>query len=220
MPLLRGLSCVLALAGAVVLAQACLPQAGLVAPTAPSGAEALRLPEVSPAVTADPTADPTAVPTAAVPIGDGYRIRLPRLGIDLPIAEGIVQRDIEQQRTPEGFAFHLPGTSIPGLGGNTYLYSHARVGMFLALWSARVGDEVLVLTPDGRALRYAVSEVRPRVAPTDVSVAQPSTDERLTLQTSTGPDPQDPRFVVIAVPRPLAPPSRIARERTGRASAL
>ena len=119
--------------------------------------------------------------------------------IDLPIAEGIVQRDIDRQQTPEGFAFHLPGTAIPGERGNTYIYSHARAGMFLALWNAQVGDEVVVLTPDGGRLKYVVTEVRPKVAPTDISVAQPTEDERLTLQTSTGPAPDDPRFVVIAL---------------------
>jgi LPXTG-site transpeptidase (sortase) family protein len=144
----------------------------------------------------------TASPSVARAIPDGYRIRIPRLRIDLPIAEGVIQRDVDQQRTPEGYAFHLPGAAIPGEGGNTYLYSHARTGMFLALWDARVGDEVLILAPDGRTLRYSVSEVRPRVAPNDISVAQPTADERLTLQTSTGPSPSDPRFVVIALPRP------------------
>lgn len=144
----------------------------------------------------------TASPNAPGPIPDGHRVRIPRLRIDLPIAEGIIQRDVDQQQTPEGYAFHLPGSALPGERGNTYLYSHARAGMFLTLWDARAGDEVLIVTPDGRTLRYVVSEVRPRVAPTDVSVAQPTPDERLTLQTSTGPDPADPRFVVIALPRP------------------
>ncbi len=144
----------------------------------------------------------TATPTGVRPIPDGFRVRVPRLRIDLPVAEGIIQRDVEQQQTPEGFAFHLPGTSIPGEPGNTYIYSHARAGMFLSLWDARDGDEVLVVAPDGRILSYVVREVRPRVAPTDVSVAQSTPDQRLTLQTSTGPSPNDPRFVVIAIPRP------------------
>lgn len=143
---------------------------------------------------ASPTRDPLA------PIPDGYRIQMPRLGIDLPIAEGDIARDVDQQKTPEGFAFHLPGTSIPGLGSNTYLYSHARVGMFLSLWNATPGDEVFISTPDHKAIRYVVSEVHPRVPPEDTSWIQPTPGERLTLQTSTGPSPSDPRFVVVAVP--------------------
>jgi LPXTG-site transpeptidase (sortase) family protein len=159
----------------------------------PSAAGALS----SPSSTA---AAATAAPTIAA-IPPGYRVRVPRLGIDLPIAEGVIERDIDQQLTPEGYAFHLPGTGIPGEGTNTYLYAHARIGMFLSLWNAQVGDDVTITAPDGSVRRYVVSEVRPRVPPTDVSVAQPTPDERLTLQTSTGPNPTDPRFVVIALPR-------------------
>src|SRR5207245_10023440 len=43
------------------------------------------------------------------PISDGYRIQIPRLAIDLPIAEGDIERDVVVQQTPENFAFHLPG---------------------------------------------------------------------------------------------------------------
>ncbi len=160
------------------------------------------------AATATPSATPSAAPSASAtrdprtPIPLGYRIQIQRLGIDLPIAEGDVTRDIDLQKTPEGFAFHLPGTSIPGLGGNTYLYAHARTGMFLSLWNARPGDQVVISTPDLRALRYVISEVHPRVPPGDVSWVQPTDRERLTLQTSTGPKPTDPRFIVIAVPAP------------------
>jgi LPXTG-site transpeptidase (sortase) family protein len=141
----------------------------------------------------------SASSTARPTIPDGYRVQIPRLAIDLPLAEGDVSRDIEQQKTPEGYAFHLPGTSIPGLGSNTYLYAHARTGMFLNLWNAKLGDVVWIATPT-KALKYVVSEVHPRVAPDDVSWTEGTPSERLTLQTSTGPDPGDPRFVVIAVP--------------------
>jgi len=144
-----------------------------------------------------PTPTPEATPRGAIPVG--YRIAIPRLGIDLVIAEGDLQRDIADQRTPEGFAFHLPGTAFPGEGGNVYLYAHARRGMFLALWDARPGDEIALSTPSG-VLRYVVRDVFPRVAPTDVSIASPTTTERLTLQTSTGPTASDPRFVVFAFP--------------------
>jgi sortase (surface protein transpeptidase) len=141
---------------------------------------------------------PAATPTPAIP--DGYRIKIARLLIDLPIAEGDIQRDAVRQETPENVALHLPGTAIPGDGSNTYIYAHARSGMFLSLWSAREGDEVVIVTPSGRALRYVVSEVHPRVDPSDVSWVAHTAGERLTLQTSTGPNPADPRFVVVALP--------------------
>jgi hypothetical protein len=146
-----------------------------------------------------PTISPTPIPTIG-PIPDGYRIRVPRLRIDLPIAEGDLVRDTVDQQTPENFAFHFPGTAIPGTFGNSYLYAHARTGMFLSLWNARVGDEVTITTPDGAELKFVVTEIHPRVPPTETSWTQPAGDERLTLQTSTGPNRGDPRFVVIAAP--------------------
>jgi len=173
----------------------------------PAGPGAVLPPAIA-AVTASPApsattigtsrASPTATPVPALP--PGYRIKIARLGIDLPIEEGDLQRDTVLQQTPENFAFHLPGSAIPGSGGNSYIYAHARRGMFLNLWSARDGDAVVVVTPDGVEVRYVVSEVHPRVDPTDVSWAAPTASERLTLQTSTGPNAGDPRFVVIALP--------------------
>lgn len=181
----------------------------------------LRLTDQEPGVTASPTpavapvvsatARPTesAAPAAAAaspspiprPIPDGYRVLLPRLRIDLPVREGDVLQDVVNEQTPENAAFHFPGTSLPGDGSNTYVYAHARTGMFLSLWNVRVGDEVIVLAPDGAQLRYLVSEVHPRVPPTDTNWLGPTPSERLTLQTSTGPSSNDPRFIVVAVPK-------------------
>ena len=146
------------------------------------------------ATTATATRDPRA------PIALGYRIQIPRLGIDLPVEEGDIVRDIEQQKTPEWFALHLPGSAIPGQGSNTYLYAHARTGMFLTLSKARPGDEVFISTPDLKVLKYVIRDVHPRVAVDDVSWVQPTASEQLTLQTSTGPNPKDPRYVAVAVP--------------------
>ena len=144
------------------------------------------------------TLPPGAPPADRMP--DGYRIQIPRLGIDLPVQEGDLTRDIDEQQTPEDYAFHLPGTAIPGQAGNAFLYAHARRGMFLALWGARPGDDVVVRAPDGSALQYVVRYILPRVAPTDISATRPTATEQLTLQTSSGPRPEDPRFIVVAYP--------------------
>lgn len=171
-----------------------LPRAGPVAPVA--------TPISSPAASSSPLASASAAPQPTVgPIPDGYRIKMPRLGIDLPIAEGDIERDVVVQQTPENFAFHFPGTVFPGAVGNSYIYAHARRGMFLSLWNARSGDEVIVTTPNGAELKFVVTEVHPRVPPSDTSWVQPSADERVTLQTSTGPNREDPRFVVVAAPQ-------------------
>jgi LPXTG-site transpeptidase (sortase) family protein len=168
----------------------------------PMAARTIAPSTASPSAQLGQTASPTVTRDPRTPIPPGYRIQIPRLGIDLPILEGDIARDIEQQKTPENFAFHLPGTGIPGSGSNTYLYAHARTGMFLTLWNARPGDEVFISTPDLKVLKYVIQETHPRVAPDDVSWVQPTASERLTLQTSTGPNPSDPRYVAFAAPAP------------------
>lgn len=184
--LLALLSLVLVVAATLVVAAPRLRDEGPV-PTTPSLAGA---PTVAPAI---------ATPGRTV---EGMRILVPRLGIDLPLREGDIQRDIPRDGffgdTPEGAAFHLPGTAVPGEVGNSYIYAHARIGMFLALWQARVGDRVVIRLPHGGELHYVVAEVHPRVPPDDVRWVEPTSDERLTLQTSTGANPGDPRFVVVA----------------------
>lgn len=180
------------LLGAVLLLR---PAGGVaVAPTPTPTPAITAVASASPPVTARPS------PTPLPPIPLGYRIQMPRLGIDLPIQEGDIERDTVQLQTPENYAFHLPGTAIPGTGANSYLYAHARRGMFLSLWDAKIGDIVWISTPDGRALKYVISEVHPRVPPQEVVWATPSAPDRLTLQTSTGPNQSDPRFVVVALP--------------------
>jgi sortase (surface protein transpeptidase) len=148
---------------------------------------------------AEASAQPTATPAPTVV---GMRIRIPRLGIDLPLQEGDQVRDVPSGTgpgaTPEGAAFHFPGTAVPGQVGNSFVYAHARVGMFLSLWRAAVGDRVEIGRPDGSTLAYTVAEVHPAVPSKDTSWLQPTDDERLTLQTSTGPTPAYPRFIVVA----------------------
>ncbi len=141
-----------------------------------------------------------AAVAAAVPIvPSGMRVRVARLGIDLPLLPGDTVRDTVQASTPIGAAFLLPSSAPPGSGGNSYIYAHARSGMFLSLWDVRLGDVVEVTVPSGETRRYRVTEIHPRVVPTDVEYTLPTGDERITLQTSTGPNDADPRFVVVAV---------------------
>jgi hypothetical protein len=176
-------------------------------PAAPARADEIASPEASPttapglpaAARARPEPPATPSSTGAALLGDGWRIRIARVGIDLAIKDGEPGRDIALQRTPDGAAYRLAGGARPGESGNTYLYGHARWAQFIGLWYAHV-DELIVISGPGRTLRYKVSEIHPRVAVDDITYLLPSHEERLTLQTSSGPNATDPRFVVIAVP--------------------
>lgn len=143
-----------------------------------------------------------ALDAAAQPpeLAVGTRLRIPRLQIDVAIEPGDSARDIAAQATPTFAAYLLPGSAVPGTEGNSYIYAHARPGLFLSLWNTRLGDAITVTAPSGEVLRYVVTEIHPRVAPTELRYITPADDERITLQTSTGTWALSPRFVVVAVP--------------------
>lgn len=161
---------------------------------------------IAPSAEDSSSAVPAPAAVEAIAVGraiEGARILVPRLGIDLALAWGELERDVPRDgfegATPERLALVFPGSALPEAGGNTYIYAHARTGMFLSLWGARQGDLVVLQWPDAELL-YAVQLVLPRVDPADSSWLDPRGPERLTLQTSTGPRASDPRFVVVVAP--------------------
>jgi len=182
-----------AVAAAAVLTSALVVGSLLVArePAAPVPAAASATPSPGAAV-APPPASPPAIAL------DRLRISLPRLGIDLPLALGDVQRDTVLGRTPEDVALLFPSTNIPGTGGNSYIYAHARNAMFLELWNVQLGDRVRISGPDGIHFDYVITRIEPRVDPADTSWLDPTGPERITLQTSTGPTSAYPRFIAVA----------------------
>ena len=124
------------------------------------------------------------------------RIRIDRLGINLAIVEG------DGIDAPLGKVAHFPSTAWPGGGTNIYIYGHARTGMFLRLWDARVGDTIALDLVDGTTRTYVVTKVLPSVPWDAVQYLDPTPTEQLTLQTCTSYYPTSPRFIVIAVPAP------------------
>jgi len=148
-----------------------------------------------PVVVGSPTAS-QATPTASSsphPIV-ANRIVISRLGIDMKIIEG------DGLDAPLGKVAHYPGTAWPGGGSNIYLYAHARDGMFITLWNASIGDEIVLTLVDGSQRRYVVSQILPNVKWNDMSVLAPTPTEQLSLQTCTSYQETAPRFLVIAVP--------------------
>lgn len=193
----------MAVAAAIVISSRPLPAA----PSAAVGVERTATPE--PISVYLPETRGSPVPSSPEPTHvldvDGLRVALPRLGIDLPLAIGDPERDVPRAgfagATPEFVALVYPGSRSPADGGNTYIYAHARSSMFLSLWNAALGENVLIIRADGSVARsYQVALIVPRVDPTDTHWLDPSGIERLTLQTSTGPRPDDPRFIVVAYP--------------------
>lgn len=189
-----------ALGAVAVAAAALLTTALFVAASVPGPAPLAAAPTapVAAATAPPPSVGGSPLPTRPpIPV-DQLRISLPRLGIDLPMALGDVQRDVRLGATPEHVALLFPTTNVPGTGGNSYIYAHARNDMFLKLWNAKLGDRVRITATDGTRFDYAVTRIVPRVDPADTSWLDPTGPERLTLQTSTGPTGSEPRFIAVA----------------------
>ena len=130
------------------------------------------------------------------------RVVVPRLQIDLPVM--LQQGDNYGDYPLCDVALYQPLLSQPGEGRATYIYAHAREGMFLPLLLASqindgqrmIGDVVLVYTSDNYLFQYQISEVHRHV--TDLTDAFAATSEVLYLQTSEGPHGTIPKLQVIA----------------------
>jgi hypothetical protein len=126
------------------------------------------------------------------------RVAVSGLGIDLPVIRG-----------PSGYplcrvAMYLASVAQPREPGITYIYAHARTGMFLPLltrWridrgASLIGRTVRVWTSDSYVSYYRIFRVR--VTANAVAGVTSLTRERLWLQTSTGPNTTYPKLIVEA----------------------
>ncbi len=119
-------------------------------------------------------------------------ISVPRLQLDAIVVQGDSPDDLKRA------VGHLSNSALPGEQGNVALAGH-RDTFFRPLRDIRVGDEITFRTQE-RSFNYVVESTEV-VAPSDISVLQPSTGHDLTLLTCypfhyIGPAPK--RFVVFA----------------------
>lgn len=129
------------------------------------------------------------------------RVAVPKLGIDLPI---VLQRGNAFPYC--NVAMYLTGLSQPSEAGVTFLYAHARTGMFLPLLNASllnngarlIGMTVKVWTSDDRLITYAITKVlRHQYSLPDLWSIH---SQQLWLQTSEGPYGTYNKLMVVALP--------------------
>ena len=129
------------------------------------------------------------------------RIVIRRLSIDLPV---MLQTDNYGIYPLCDVALYQPLLGQPGQGRATYIYAHARDGMFRPLLLASevnngrrlLGMTVEVYTSDDWRFLYTISEVRRHTR--DLNDAVNTTTERLWMQTSEGPNGTVPKLQVVA----------------------
>ena len=153
-------------------------------------------PIVLPNASAEPTVEPT-FPADRV----ATRIVIRRLDIDLPI---VLQSDYNPDYPVCDVAMYFPAMYQPGQGRATYIYAHARTGMFLPLLlqsqrnngQRMLGMTVEVYTSDSWRYVYTITEVRRHT--TTLTDALNATVEQLWMQTSEGPEGTIPKLQVVA----------------------
>jgi hypothetical protein len=135
------------------------------------------------------------------------RVRVPYAGIDLPVVSS--ERNVRGNR--QGYplcdvAQYWTRYELPGAPGTTWIYAHAQEGMFLPLFTISeatdgrglLGKVVTLQTRDKRLLRYRINEVKERARTVSIARRDDKQDQRLILQTSTGPPGTIPKLQVAA----------------------
>jgi hypothetical protein len=158
------------------------------------------LPAIDTTIVLPPATEPTAAPTFP-PGRIATRVVIRRLGIDLPI---VLQTDYDPSYPLCDVAMYIPSLYQPGQGKATYLYAHAREGMFLPLLTASqhndgaklLGMTVEVYTSDSWLYLYTITQVRRHTL--SLQSAFNTKTERLFLQTSEGPNGTIPKLQVVA----------------------
>jgi hypothetical protein len=158
----------------------------------------------------NPSARPTSASTPAPDRGVASRIRIPSLGIDLPVVAGDLDVPGNQAFYPLcDVAMYMPDYVQPAEEGATYIYAHAQRGMFAPLLkasqsgdgAAMIGALIEVYSSDDVLHLYEIYEVKRHAL--DLSLATTNPGEHiLVLQTSEGPSGTIPKLQVAA--RPLS----------------
>ncbi len=153
-------------------------------------------PQGSPSTGTSPSASPTTAGGAVA-----TRVQIPALGIDLPVIASAPNETFPRCNVAEYFVDNTvsppkPLLATPGAPQATYLYAHARVGMFLPLLDHSkinngkdmIGMYVVVYTADNQRHIYEINQVIRGVAASSASLdkAFAAKTDQLWLQTSEG----------------------------------
>jgi len=206
------------LVGAGLLTYGTQPQPAAPSPSPPASTA----PSASPTLLPFPTPEPSAATSASPAVARvATRVVVPALRIDLPV--------VRPPSDPNHFPYcnvaeYVPALSQPGQKGTTYLYAHARDGMFLPLLlqsrvdngSAMLGMLVQVYTSDDRVYLYEIARVLRHQSELYTRSA-----EQVVLQTSEGPRKGVPGYtglvmMVIANPISSGPADHAAANPTAR----
>jgi sortase A len=171
----------------------------------PRNSAGIEIPPARPVVDARPTvhnaiASPEAVvsisgadETVPEPTGPPLAIRIPTIGVDQAVVDGVGRADL---RNGPG---HYPGTALPGQHGNMVISGHRTTYTkpFYDIDALAPGDSVFVDTASG-SFEYLVTESWV-VDPSDVTPLESTAEATLTMTTCTPRGSASQRLIVRAV---------------------
>ena len=154
-------------------------------------AEQARRPSPTGAATGSTT---TTTPAPALPGGAIGIIRIPKIGLQKYLVEGVGETDL--MKGPG----HYPGTPMPGQAGNVAIAGHRTTygAPFYNLDKLGAGDEIDIQTSGATTWHYQVTRSQV-VLPDDVQVIAPEPGHNLTLTTCNPRFSASQRLVVDAV---------------------
>lgn len=187
-----------------------VPSATPTTPTVPAAATAPTTPG-TPTTVAPPTTAPVATTTPASPTTDNPLVGgassgtavaagraldhlvIPAINVDKYVVQGVSESDLM-----EGPG-HYPQTVLPGQVGNAAIAGHRTTygAPFFKLNNLKSGDRIIITDTSDHRFTYRVKSVEV-VAPSDVSVLNPTKTAQLTLTTCNPRFSLTSRLVVVA----------------------
>lgn len=208
---LAGAGVVLIVAGLFYYLQPVAAEPNLTAASSPS--QSIAAYSLPPLISAGPSIS-TSPSISASPSGIliraaiATRIKMPALGIDLPVVSSPPNEQFPLCNAAEYLSLDKL-LAYPGLPQATYLYAHARKGMFLPLLdaskvnngAAMIGMWVEVYADDNQRHIYQVARVIRHVSGSPaLEEAAAATTDQLWLQTSEGPAGDPNKLQIVAEP--------------------
>jgi len=137
-----------------------------------------------------PASQVVPVPAEGSPVA---KLQIPAIGLDEIVVSGTAESDLA-----EGPG-HYVGTAAPGQAGNVAIAGHRTTNgaPFNRLGQLTLGDKIFLTTLAGERLTYVVSQAPVPVSPSDVTVLDDFSDNRITLTTCNPEYSSTQRLIVV-----------------------
>lgn len=146
-----------------------------------------------------------------VPPNTDFSLLIEKIGATAPIVQDVNPQDsrVYQRALTHGIA-HAQGTSLPGQGGNIFLFAHSSTNpldasrfnsVFYLIHHLEVGDTIQVWYQGQEYIYHVITKTI--ASPSDIFYLKSSPEEQLTLMTCWPPGTTLKRLIVVAKPLAL-----------------